>query len=165
MPITSVITRYRAEGSGGLGLLNANEPSVVQPAGSGGVDPAVGLLFDSGTSNFAFGLRWGSGNGFADLSGVATAAHIHGPTASNAPLAFAETAGVANDFNGTRMDIHTLPGFDSSASTGSARGQFTFNAALVAQLQAGRMYFNVHTAQNGYAALGMLIAKCVHVSL
>ena len=149
VPEDSIITRYKAEGTAGSGLLSSNQAAVVLPAGSGGVDPAVGLIFDSGTSNFAFGLRWGSGNGFTDLSGAVTVAHIHGPTASVSPLSFSENAGIGTDANGALFNIHQLAGFSSSATDGSVKGQFKFTATTAGQLQTGQLYLNVHTAQNG----------------
>ena len=73
------------------------------------------------------------------LSGPATAAHLHGPAMPGA------NAGVAVPF--------------SSAMSGST-GQATLTAAQVADLMAGKMYTNVHTAANpGGEIRGQVMAK------
>ena len=73
------------------------------------------------------------------LSGPATAAHLHGPAMPGA------NAGVAVPF--------------SSAMSGST-GQATLTPAQVADLMAGKMYANVHTAANpGGEIRGQVMAK------
>lgn len=64
---------------------------------------------------------------FSKLSGVATAAHFHGPAVAGA------NAGVAVPIPGT-----------TSPMTGSA----TLTDAQAADLKAGKWYVNVHTAAN-----------------
>ena len=64
---------------------------------------------------------------FSKLSGVATAAHFHGPAVAGA------NAGVAVPITGT-----------TSPMTGSA----TLTDAQAADLKAGKWYVNVHTAAN-----------------
>lgn len=73
------------------------------------------------------------------LTGPATAAHLHGPAMPGA------NAGVAVPF--------------SSAMSGST-GQATLTDAQVADLMAGKMYANVHTAANpGGEIRGQVMAK------
>ena len=73
------------------------------------------------------------------LTGPATAAHLHGPAMPGA------NAGVAVPF--------------SSAMSGST-GQATLTTAQVADLMAGKMYANVHTAANpGGEIRGQVMAK------
>lgn len=64
---------------------------------------------------------------YQDLTGLATAAHIHGPAApgANAPVVIPATV-------------------TPSPITGGA----TLTEAQLADLQAGRYYFNIHTATN-----------------
>ena len=70
-------------------------------------------------------LTW---NGtYAGLTGPATAAHFHGPAKAG------ENAGVLVPVTAT-----------SSPFTGEA----TLDAAKAADLEAGKMYFNIHTAAN-----------------
>ena len=73
------------------------------------------------------------------LTGPATAAHLHGPAMPGA------NAGVAVPF--------------SSAMSGST-GQATLTAVQVADLMAGKLYVNVHTAANpGGEIRGQVMAK------
>ena len=70
-------------------------------------------------------LTW---NGtYSGLTGPATAAHFHGPAKAG------ENAGVLVPVTAT-----------SSPFTGEA----TLDAAKAADLEAGKMYFNIHTAAN-----------------
>ena len=65
---------------------------------------------------------------YKDLSGPATAAHFHGPAAAGA------NAGVA------------VPVKDMTPSP--LKGEATLTDAQAADLQAGKYYFNIHTAAN-----------------
>lgn len=64
---------------------------------------------------------------YRGLSGPATAAHFHGPAAAGA------NAGVVVPVK----DVHT-----------PIKGETTLTDAQAADLQAGKWYFNVHTAQH-----------------
>ena len=65
---------------------------------------------------------------YSDLSGPATAAHIHGPAASGA------NAGVLVPFNGNL--------------TSPIKGSATLTDAQISDLEAGKWYVNIHTAAN-----------------
>ena len=86
-------------------------------------------------------VGFGSGNGLTDLTGDATAAHLHGLTASSGAAAFLENAGV-------KYPINTLAGWNPSLSTGGFNGVISILPADVPALLAGRLYMNVHTATN-----------------
>ncbi|TXL72893.1 CHRD domain-containing protein [Vineibacter terrae] len=75
--------------------------------------------YDSGTKKLTWNIS------YSGLTGPATAGHIHGPAAANA------NAGVAIPFAKPASPI-----------TGSA----TLTEAQAADLVAGRMYVNIHTA-------------------
>ena len=64
---------------------------------------------------------------YKDLSGAATAAHFHGPAApgANGPVAIPATV-----------------------SASPIKGGATLTDAQLADLEAGRFYFNIHTAAN-----------------
>lgn len=64
---------------------------------------------------------------YQDLTGPATAAHVHGPAApgANAPVVIAATV-----------------------TPGTITGGATLTPAQLADLQAGKYYFNIHTAAN-----------------
>jgi hypothetical protein len=65
---------------------------------------------------------------YKDLTGPATAAHFHGPADAKS------NAGIAVPVNG--------------AVTSPIKGEATLTDAQAADLQAGKWYFNVHTAAN-----------------
>ncbi len=65
---------------------------------------------------------------YKDLSGLATAAHFHGPADAKS------NAGIVVPVTG--------------ALTSPIKGEATLTDAQVADLAAGRWYFNVHTAAN-----------------
>src|SRR5947207_2637458 len=77
------------QGTAGMGLLGGNENPAVVGGGSGG-EIGSGILFDNITLQLTVNIGWGSGNGFSDLTGTATAGHIHGPTTSPAPGSFTQ---------------------------------------------------------------------------
>ena len=126
-------------GSAGEGLLPGNENHAVVGGGTGGLGIG-GITYDPDTNLLTIDARWGSGNGFTDLSGAATAAHIHGATPSSAPDGFAENAGVLYNLSGL---------LDNSASNGSIIGNVTISEDDEGFLLGGQTYINVHTAANG----------------
>ena len=127
------------DGNAGLGLLPGNENPAVS-GGSGGLGPG-GILIDTELGLLTLDVVWGSGNGFTDLTGNVIGLHIHGPTASPAPVSFGQNAGVLIDLGG-------LPGFNSSATDGGFSGSVQLTAEQVTQLLEGRFYINAHTAEN-----------------
>jgi hypothetical protein len=129
------IINFDLAGKAGSGLLPGNENPAANSTGSG---DANSILFDTATNELTLDVVWGSANGFSDLTGNATAMHIHGPADIN------NNGGVIN--NG---GLNGLPGFDGSASSGGFTGTVTLSAASAQDLLDGNLYLNVHTADNG----------------
>ncbi len=134
------IIQFDFRGSVGNGLLAGNEPGAIV-GGSGG-EIGTGVTFDDQTRNLTLNFGWGTGNGFANLTGNASAGHIHGPTASGGTAAFTQTAGV-------KYGLDSLAGWNSNAANGGFSGTVNILATDVAALLNGQFYVNVHTAANG----------------
>ncbi len=86
--------------------------------------PASGTLnatYDTASKEFTYDAI------YQGLSGPATAAHFHGPAAAGV------NAGVVIPVK----DVHT-----------PIKGETTLTDAQAADLQAGKLYFNVHTAEH-----------------
>lgn len=143
-------------GTAGPGLLPGNEPSSTG-TGSGG-EISTGITFDTVSKKLTINVGWGTVNGFANLTGNVTAAHIHGPTTNpngnNGVGDFRQTAGVLIGLDGAPFT------FNSSASAGSITGESSaLNATNEAALFAGKLYINLHTAANGGGEMrGFLVA-------
>ncbi len=135
---------FDLEGKAGFGLLSGNENgTIVGTPGSGG-EFGGGITYDDVTNLLTVNVAWGSANGFTDLSGNATAAHIHGPTVSGGTASFTQNASVAIGLDGAPFT------FNNNAVSGFISG--TSNALSGAQetaLFAGQFYVNVHTSVNG----------------
>jgi hypothetical protein len=152
------IITFNLSGTAGAGLLKGNENPAVVTGGSGGVVGA-GITFNDVTDVLTINIAWGATNGFTNLTGNATASHIHGPTASGGTAAFTQNANV-------EIGLDTLAGFNNSASAGGFSGSVTFTAAQAADLLAGKNYINVHTAANsGGEIRGYLVAAPEPASL
>ena len=97
-----------------------NAAAEVPPVNSSGVGTVVAVVYPS-TKAMTYTVT------YKDLTGPATAAHIHGPAApgANAPV--------------------MIP---STVTASPIKGGATLTAAQMADLQAGKMYYNVHTAAN-----------------
>src|SRR6266404_4465288 len=68
-----------------VGLNWANEvPAVTNSSGSGN-EIGTGILFDTSTLVLRLSIGYGSAFGFTDLTGPATAMHIHGQAPTNIP--------------------------------------------------------------------------------
>lgn len=134
-PVQADVFRFDLFGVGGDGLLTSNELHATIGGGSGG-EVGPGITYDDVTMELTVNIGWGSGNGFTDLSGDATAAHIHGPAD------ISSTAGVQEFLSG-------VPGFDADASSGGFSGAIALSAAQETMLFDGDLYINVHTAANG----------------
>jgi hypothetical protein len=150
------IIKFRLDGNGGEGLLSTNvngNPTGVP--GSGGIGPG-GISLDTDTNEFSLDIRWGSGNGFTDLTSMVNNLHIHGSTANAAPGGFTENAGV----------LKGLPGFGTSPSDGSFIGTISLTQGEADEVLAGRSYINVHTNTNGGGEIrGHLVALPETVTL
>src|ERR1043166_5080738 len=128
------------QGTAGMGLLGGNENPAVVGGGSGG-EVGAGILFDTVSLQLTINIAWGSGNGFTNLTGNATAGHIHGPTTSPAPMSFTQNASVM-------IGLDSVPGWNPSATNGGFNGSVTLTPTQATALNEGRLYINVHTATN-----------------
>lgn len=134
---------FDLQGKAGTGLLAGNENHTPTGSPGSGGEMGTGISFDDVTNVLTINAGWGSANGFTDLTGVVTGAHLHGPTASSGVGSFTENAGVKFNLGGS------TPGFNSSASAGGwTNTTVTLTAADALDLLAGRFYLNVHTGTN-----------------
>ena len=122
-------------GSGAVpGLSPANEVPSLTGEGSG---DAVfsGIRFDTVTGMLEVSVGYGSYAGFIDLTGPATAAHIHGPALPDA------NAGVVHDFfsNGQHLAA------PNPNAGGIISGTISLDATMATDLLAGLYYINIHT--------------------
>ncbi len=130
-------------GTAGAGLLSGNETGAINGTPGTGGEFGGGITFDDVTKILSIEIAWGSGNGFTDLSGAASAAHVHGPTASPGTASFSENAGVLFGITSGGFT------FNNSASSGFVTGVSTaLSPTDEAALFAGSLYINVHTATN-----------------
>ena len=129
-------------GKAGPGLLAGNETGTVNGTPGSGGEIGAGITFDNVTLQLTINIGWGSGNGFTDLTGPATAGHIHGPTPSAAPASFNEAVGVM-------IGLDSLAGWNNSATNGVFSGTVTLTSEQADFLSDGRLYINVHTSTNG----------------
>ena len=100
-------------------LKGADETPPNATAGTGAVDATL----DTSSNSFSYKVT------YAGLTGPAVAAHFHGPAAPGAsapPVVPVPKAALANPMSGTAI----------------------LTAAQVTDLEAGRWYFNIHTAAN-----------------
>lgn len=133
-PAQATTFLFNLTGKAGNGLLPGNEISAVSSTGSGG-EVGSGISYDDITNMLSINIGWGSGNGFTDLTGNVTLSHIHG---------FADT----NTSAGVLYTLHTLPGFNVSATSGGFIGIVNIADAHEANLLAGLTYINLHTSAN-----------------
>lgn len=120
----------------GVGLSPLNEtPPVTNSTGSGNTISG-GITFDTSTAVLQFAIGYGASAGFSNLTGPATAMHIHGPGTTN------QAAGVILDL----VPFH-FPAVDP-ANGGVIFGSVVYPTNLVADLLAGSNYVNIHTATN-----------------
>jgi len=99
-------------------LKASNEVPAVDSKGSGTLE----ATYDTASKKLTYTVN------YKDLSGPATAAHFHGPADAKA------NAGVVVPVSG--------------AVTSPIKGEATLTDAQAADLAAGKLYFNVHTAAN-----------------
>ena len=147
----AAIIDFDLTGIAGAGLLPGNEPGAIT-GGTGG-EIGAGISLDNITHILSLNIGWGSSQGFTDLSSTASASHIHGPTANNNGNGFTQTAGVLITLNRS-----------SSATTGGTftNGPILLTAAQETDLLNGKMYVNIHTANNGGGELrGFLVPSPV----
>lgn len=144
--------QFNLGGLGGAGLRTTNETTAVTGSSATGGEILGGITFNDVTLVLSINTGWGTANGFVNLSGAATAGHLHGPTTSGGTASFSQTASV-------KYPLDSVAGWNSSASAGGFNGTVTILAADVAALMNGQFYMNVHTATNGGGEMrGNLIA-------
>lgn len=129
-------------GKAGPGLLAGNQNGTINGTPGSGGEVGNGIVFNDQTGVLSIEVGWGSGKGFTNLSGNATAGHIHGPTASSGTAAFNEDAPVM-------INLDDTAGWNPSATNGGITRSVTLNSTQIAHLFAGRLYVNIHTAANG----------------
>ena len=136
---SAAIVPFDLLGRSGAGMRFDNENPTATGTGSGG-EVGAGITFDTVSKVLTINAQWGSGNGFNNLTGSVTAAHLH--QAANA--LFTTNGSVIFSLDGV------TPGFNSSASSGGwSNTQVTLTAAQEAALNSGFLYLNAHTAANG----------------
>ena len=142
MPTQAHIISFDLVGKAGSGLLSGNQNGTINGTPGSGGETGNGIVFNDQTGVLSIQVAWGSGNGFTNLTGNGTAAHIHGPTASSAPASFNEDAPVM-------INLDDTAGWNPSATNGGITRSVTLTSTQITQLFAGRLYINVHTAANG----------------
>ncbi len=134
-----------------VGLSPSNEVGTVIGSTGSGNEILGGITFDTDTRVLSVAVGYGSAAGFTDLTGPATAMHIHGVAGAGT------NAGVLISL----ASLH-LPAADP-AKGGIIFGGVTFTAAQEADLLAGFNYINIHTATNGGGEIrGQLIPILNH---
>lgn len=151
-PLSAATILFDLQGKGGAGLLSTNENSTVTGSPGTGGEIGAGISYDDFTNILSINVGWGSGNGFINLTGAATASHIHGPTPSAGAGSFLENAGVI-------PSIGTLTRNNSTANAGFISTTVTLSESQETELLAGRYYINIHTTTNASGEIrGNLVA-------
>ena len=111
-------------------------PTSASTATGGEVGP--GISYDDVSKVLTLFVGWGAGNGFSNLTGAVSAAHIHSSSG------FTTNGGVIISLDGA------TPGFNPSPTAGGwTNTQVTLSAPQEVSLLAGQLYLNAHTAANG----------------
>lgn len=118
-----------------VGLSPSNEvPRSATSTGSGG-EVSGGIVLDTGASILHVAVGYGSAAGFKDLTGAATAMHIHGP-ATNGQNANVLVSLIPYNFPAT-----------NPAKGGVIVGDVPWPTNDTAALLAGHTYLNIHTVE------------------
>jgi hypothetical protein len=118
-----------------IGLSSTNELSLPIPSTGSGGTVSGGIALDTADNSLRFAIGYGSAAGFTDLTGPATAMHIHlGGSGTNGAVIIG-------------LVPFSFPAMDASKG-GLIFGSVTVPPDQVANLLAGWTYVNVHTAQN-----------------
>lgn len=140
LPLEAEILKFDISPAGSspaTGLSPANEVPAATGTGSGG-EILAGITYDTDSNLLSLPIGYGSFGGFTNLSGPATAAHIHGPAPATG------TAGPIHDFFTAVQHLAApIPG-----DGGVIIGSVALSDADEASLLAGQLYVNVHTAAN-----------------
>tara|TARA_B110000467_G_scaffold150949_1_gene158878 strand:+ start:428 stop:1021 length:594 start_codon:yes stop_codon:yes gene_type:complete len=134
--VSADIVKFFATGTAGDGLLAGNIAPPTSELGTGGIG-ARGITYDTVEGIFHVDLKWGSVNGFTDLSSDVLKLHLHGPTAGAYDDAFGQTAPML-------VNMTTHGSFNASRTSGGINGTFFLDSAGSDALLAGRTYINVH---------------------
>jgi hypothetical protein len=129
-----------------LGLSPSNQvPPAANSTGSGNAISG-GIALDTASDVLQVAIGYGSAAGFTDLTGAATAMHIHGPTGTGT------NAGVL-----VSLVPYSFPAVDPTKG-GVIYGNILIPTNVVSDLLAGLTYVNIHTALNpGGEIRGQLI--------
>ncbi len=139
----AVIIAVNLEGKGGVGLLSTNENVTVTGIPGFGGEVGPGITYDNVTNVLTINVAWGLINGFGNLTGNASAGHIHGPTIASGAAAFLENRPVL-------FGLDSGPTWNNSATSGGITNRtITLSESQEAELLAGRYYINVHVASTG----------------
>ncbi len=119
-----------------VGMSPSNEVPVISNSTGSGNAISGGILFDTDQRILQLAIGYGSAAGFTDLTGPATAMHIHGVAPAGT------SAGVL-----VSLEPYSFPAADPSKG-GVIFGNVPFPTDQVSNLLAGLTYVNVHTALN-----------------
>jgi hypothetical protein len=145
-PVSAAVHFFDLNGNAGLGLLSGNENGAILGTPGSGGEVGAGITYDDDTNILNINIAWGSSNGFTNLTGDASAGHIHGPTTNSAPVGFTQDAGVLLFLSPPSPAGST---WTPSASAGGFTGNLTLSAGQETELLAQRYYINIHTSLNG----------------
>lgn len=140
LPLHAEVLQFSLSPAGtspATGLSPANEVPPATGTGSGG-EILSGITYDTDTNVLAVALGYGSFAGFTDLTGPATAAHIHGPAPATG------TAGPIHDFVAASQHLAA----PNPGSGGLIVGSVTLSDTNETDLLNGQLYVNIHTAAN-----------------
>ena len=143
----AAIVQINLAGSFSNSLHFRNEPAVL--SGGTGDEVLGGITFDDVAKTVTINVAWGSANGFANLTGASTNAHLHlaaSPNGNNGTSDWMQTGGVVVNIQTDAVNFTT----NTSASAGGITGtSLPLSAANEAALFQNRLYLNVHTGANG----------------
>ena len=136
---------FDLDGKAGPGMTAGNETNTVTGTPGSGGEVGAGITYDDATNLLSINIAWGSANGFSDLTGNATAGHVHGPTANPAPAGYFDSASPVTGLT----HLNALGGWNASASAGGLSDTLTLSPLQETELLAERYYINIHTTTNG----------------
>jgi hypothetical protein len=135
------------QGDAAIGLSPSNQVPPAATSTGFGNEISAGIVFDTTSSQLHLAVGYGSAAGFADLTGPATAIHIHGPAGPGTNAA-------------VLVDLMPL-NFTAANPTngGVVVGSVSIPTNAVADLLAGLDYINIHTlAYTNGELRGQLVA-------
>lgn len=138
LPLHAEVLKFDLSPAGSspaTGLSPANEVPPASGTGSGG-EALAGITFDTDTNLLSLSAAYGSFTGFSNLTGAATAAHLHGPALAT------ENGPVIHDFFAAGQHLFA----PSPLAGGVILGAVTLSPAQETDLIAGKLYLNIHTA-------------------